>query len=545
VASEGVKFVKNSYGTPSTNIPLSEADMYGTSQKQPYVNNLDSFWLKIPASRAEALGSPASAADGIVIHALGKALDKVTSSGDVPMVLVYQNPSTGVQDWNEVQAFIGLAREGEKVTLYGESLHPVYNSGYDPSLSEGELRISKRVTNGTDADRAARYTFRLAMFAGGQMLPVQLVPGHNITGSSGLSAVSEDGVFTLSDGGEVNIKHLPVIFGTYSLVETTDPSRYETSFKRGSGSERSAPGINMYLYPGVTSNTVSVTNNILQSPPSSPSPSGPPLTIVNKPFVPTGGTGTPHDPFEGRLILPCCPCPESLKASDISASEPADITFSVDATFTRETWSSCDLYTDAEVTLYFTVGFTDGSVYYYKAWLSKEALPLPTLVREVILPGVAGVTSNPPPGRHYIESGTNFKFTLTPDNSLLLAEAQLLVTTNRKGVPAADDVEITANGDGSYTYLIRSIRQALDISIEIVMPEEVAGSESVAGEKVWADSHTLYIYATQNGAARIYSITGQLAATVQCAAGETAQARLPAGIYAVKTATAVHKVVVR
>ncbi|MDR0758029.1 MAG: thioester domain-containing protein, partial [Tannerella sp.] len=39
VASEGVKFVKNSYGTPSTNIPLSEADMYGTSQKQPYVNN--------------------------------------------------------------------------------------------------------------------------------------------------------------------------------------------------------------------------------------------------------------------------------------------------------------------------------------------------------------------------------------------------------------------------------------------------------------------------------------------------------------------------
>jgi hypothetical protein len=536
VASEGVGFV-HGISTPEIYNPLSEDDMYGTSQKRPYVANNGYFWLKIPVSRADVLGSPSAAADGLVIHALGKASD-VKYNDSTSMVLVYQNPTIGVQDWNEVQAFIGLAYNNPEASLYGEG-SLVVNSG-SPFFLDGDLRISKRVTNGSDADNAARYALRLTMFAGGKMIPVQLIPGHNITGSSGLSAVSEDGVFSLSGGGEVNITHLPA--GIYTLAETPNPSHYDASFKLGSSYERAATSINIYLLPGVTSDRVTVTNNILRRPPSSPVPPSPPLTIADRPFVPTGGTGTPSDPFEGQLLVPCCPCPESLNARDILAKEPADVTFSVDSTFTRWTWANFALYADEVRLLYFTVGFPDGAHYYYKAWLSRENLPVPTLVRRVTLPVIEGVKSVPPPNDYVIESGANFSFTLTPD--ALPEGTELSVTTNRTGVPRNEDVEITTNGDGSYTYLIRSIRQTLNISIEIV-PRSGAGSGIAAGEKVWTGSHTLYIYAVQDDVANVYSITGRLVATVPCTGGGTVQTSLPTGIYAVKTATAVYKVVVK
>jgi hypothetical protein len=537
VASEGVKFVQGNVSNPYPYSPLSEADMYGTSQKQPYVANGDYFWLKIPESRADVLGSPSAAADGLVLHALGKA--DVIYNDSTPLVLVYQNPTSGAQNWNEVQAFIGISQNATG-SLYGEGSY-VVNSA-NPLFLNGDIRIGKRVTNGTDADNDARYTFRLTMFSGGKMIPVQLIPNQNITGQHGLSAVSEDGVFTLSDGGEAQIKHLPM--GIYTFAETPDLSHYDASFRLGSNSDHPGTSTNIYLVPGITSNTVTVTNNILRTPPSNPVPPSPPLTIVNKPFVPTGGTGTPSDPFEGQLILPCCPCPESLRARrDILANEPADVSFFVDYTYTCETWADFDLYTDEVGVLYFTVNFVDGTHYYYKAWLSKENLIPPTIVRKVTLPGVEGLTSVPPPSAYVIESGTDFTFTLTPDEPLPEG-TELSVTTNRTNVPRNEDVEVTANSDGSYTYLIRSIRQALNISIELV-PPTITGSGSVAGEKVWTDNRTLYIYAAQDDVARVYSITGRLAATVPCTGGGTAQTNLPAGIYAVKTAKAVYKVVVK
>ena len=58
--------------------------------------------------------------------------------------------------------------------------------------------------------------------------------------------------------------------------------------------------------------------------------------------------------------------------------------------------------------------------------------------REVILPLVSEVTVNPGPGIHYVESRSNFVFTVTP--SLRYAGEELVVTTSRTKISDREGV---------------------------------------------------------------------------------------------------------
>ncbi|MDR1408204.1 MAG: thioester domain-containing protein [Tannerella sp.] len=528
VASGDVTFVSGTTTAPSVNSPLPKAHIYGTDQDQPYIANKDTVWLKIPESRATLMGSSDAVADGLVLHAFGKATDATYIN--TPAILVYEHPSTGVQDWNEVQAFIGIV-DGKKATLYGEAVSMLSSS----ANFHGSIRVSKRVENGTAADRAARYTFRLTTLIGGNSIPVKLIPNQNITGASGLTDVSIDGIFSLSDGGTVEVSHLPA--GIYTLAETPDPSAYATTVKVDAADAMPGTSINFMLSAQNPSRTLTFVNRI-KTP--APHPAAP-FTIEYVPFEPSGGTGTPDDPYEGLIRLPCCPCPDAIKAADIVSRLPATAVFSVDSTFTVYTHAYFDLYAGETRLLYFVLNFPDNTHYYYKVWIYKAATSVPTIVRQVKLPGLEGVNSEPKPNVYTIESGTDFSFTLTPDESFPEG-TKFNVTTNRLNVPANEDVLTMANGDGSYTFLIRGIRQQLEIHIEIA--PSLSDSELAAGENVWTDGHTLYIRATQNGTARVYNVTGQPAATIPYAAGTT-QISLPEGLYMVKTAGATYKVIAR
>jgi hypothetical protein len=163
----------------------------------------------------------------------------------------------------------------------------------------------------------------------------------------------------------------------------------------------------------------------------------------------------------------------------------------------------------------------------------------PGIRRRVILPSVPGFKTVPSAGIHYVALGSEFPFTLTPD-APLSANIAPDIRTGRSNLTASEDVTVTPNANGTYTVVVHEVLQDLTLAISISTT-----TETVASAKVWSRGATLYIYATSAGAAQVYNLTGQLVATLPLTSGETARVTLPAGIYAVKTATGVYKISIR
>jgi hypothetical protein len=161
----------------------------------------------------------------------------------------------------------------------------------------------------------------------------------------------------------------------------------------------------------------------------------------------------------------------------------------------------------------------------------------PRIDREIMLPGIQGLVTLPPPGFHYVISGGDFTFTLTG------AEVPPVVKTSRviEGVP--EELTGVPDGKGGYTYTIRQIRETVAIMIETVP----VGNESIDGSPpVWAGKGHIRLRARQPVSADIYTVTGLLFHRLRTA--EAAEVIIPAaaGVYLVRFADGrVHKVVVR
>jgi hypothetical protein len=193
-----------------------------------------------------------------------------------------------------------------------------------------------------------------------------------------------------------------------------------------------------------------------------------------------------------------------------------------------------ELYPGETVTVYVTVKIGN-MMYYYALTITRPADLRPIIRRSETLPTIAGATTNPPAGVHYVNSGSDFVFTLTLTGAGLRSSAPPVIRTGRDNMP--DDVVVTSNADGTYTVCIREIRSAITLSIDLS-----TGNTDVDGDRIWSSGHTLYIYATHDGEARIYGLTGQLVKALPYTAGETAQTTLPQGVYIVVADGRTHKV---
>jgi hypothetical protein len=179
-----------------------------------------------------------------------------------------------------------------------------------------------------------------------------------------------------------------------------------------------------------------------------------------------------------------------------------------------------------------------GVTYYYALTVTRPALPTPpAILRSVTLPSVDGASTSPPAGIHRVGSGSDFVFTLTPTGIGTRSSAPPVVRTNRADTP--DDVLVTPNADGTYTVRIYAVRSNITLSIDLA-----TGNAEVAGDRVWSFARTLYIYATHDGTARIYGVTGALVKAIPYAAGETVQSVLPQGMYIVVTNGRTYKIVI-
>jgi hypothetical protein len=146
----------------------------------------------------------------------------------------------------------------------------------------------------------------------------------------------------------------------------------------------------------------------------------------------------------------------------------------------------------------------------------------PVIQRKVTLSIPDGIISQPARGEYYVNSGTDFSFTLT-----LPTDALPLVSTNRLIDGATDELAYTRNADGSYTCVVRQVSQEVVISVT----SYPVGNEDIPLSKVWASGGKVYITAQSTGVAHIYNVAGVLVKTLAHVSGETASFALPGGLY--------------
>jgi hypothetical protein len=278
-----VEFVANNAGAP-----LPTDDKYGSDEDAPYVTNGSLFFLRVPDSQTQSLVMDSSmppvptSFQYLALHGYGKATD--VTYNDTPMVIAYQNPGVGVQNWDTVQAFIGFAHN-ISASLYGEGAILLKGSSDNCGLT-----VNKLVVDGTELDEIGSYVFQLLVYdaALDENVPVSLMEGTNITGATVPGTVNSDGIFSLTDGQTATITGLPV--GTYTVEEQQTPEGFSSAFSLNSFAEVPASSVQATLSPLNPSSTISATNTIKPKPEVPDIPKKPEVPevpdIPEKPEVP-------------------------------------------------------------------------------------------------------------------------------------------------------------------------------------------------------------------------------------------------------------------
>jgi hypothetical protein len=160
--------------------------------------------------------------------------------------------------------------------------------------------------------------------------------------------------------------------------------------------------------------------------------------------------------------------------------------------------------------------------------------------KQVVIPSIPHVTTDPGVGTYYASSGDEFTVTLTPDEGYRLSYAK--VNTGDDSFDAT--IKYTLNDDGTLTVVIPNISGNIRLDLTGVSP---VGIDEVGGTEVWASDGVLHVVcrdaASHVSTVQIYTTTGILYKTVIAPAGETT-VDLPAGVYVVRVGDLVVKVVI-
>jgi hypothetical protein len=147
--------------------------------------------------------------------------------------------------------------------------------------------------------------------------------------------------------------------------------------------------------------------------------------------------------------------------------------------------------------------------------------PDPVIPRKVTLALPDGILSQPAPGEHYVNSGTNFTFTLT-----LPPGVRPTVRTNRLIDGLTEELASTPDASGSYTFVVRQIRQETVITVT-----STVGNDDIPLSNVWSSGGKIYISSASTGTASIYNVAGVRVTTLAHVSGETVSIALPKGLY--------------
>jgi hypothetical protein len=261
--------------------------MYGSDEIAPYVTSGDDFYLKV-SDTSSALINPYQPSNVnfqyLALHGFGKA-DDVEYRG-TPAIMAWQDPSTGEQDWEHVQAFIGFVNNMQ-ASLYGEG-HLLIQGNND----NASITLEKKVLGEGAADTGS-FVFTLEVHdnALNSWVPVPLVPGVNISGASGLDNASPSGVFSLANGDSVSITGLPL--GEYRVSEQASVDGYTATYQLASSSVVEGFSAEVLLNPVTASRMVTFTNTVTPKTPEVP-------VVPDEPETPGG----PEGPDEPNTVVP-------------------------------------------------------------------------------------------------------------------------------------------------------------------------------------------------------------------------------------------------
>ena len=134
-----------------------------------------------------------------------------------------------------------------------------------------------------------------------------------------------------------------------------------------------------------------------------------------------------------------------------------------------------------------------------------------------------------------------FKVVLTGDN---VGMVPVLKTTRKAPEVLGQTWTCTKDADNTYIIVIKKIQEPFTVSFDF--EEGGVGNEDIAdGNSIWSANGQLYVTSAVAANAKVYSVAGALVKTVALAAGETASASLPTGLYIVTLNNNSYKVVVQ
>ena len=157
-------------------------------------------------------------------------------------------------------------------------------------------------------------------------------------------------------------------------------------------------------------------------------------------------------------------------------------------------------------------------------------------VRFVLAPGV---DADPAGEVNYVPMGRNFDFTLTPPSR----DLAFTVTTGRiiNGIP--EKLLGHLNVDGTYTYTVREVRQAVVVTVSTYLN---VGNETIASaHRVWTEGNRLFVDAAKPTTVSIYTVTGKRYDVRKVPAGQTSFVLGAPGVYVIEIAGAISKLRIR
>lgn len=161
----------------------------------------------------------------------------------------------------------------------------------------------------------------------------------------------------------------------------------------------------------------------------------------------------------------------------------------------------------------------------------------PVVNRQVSMPVVENVITNPTAGIYNIRSQSNFSFKV-----FYLTDKPLKITTGRIIEGKEEELTGVKNENGEYEYVLRRVTQNIVLSIG---PDFATSNLFVDKTSVWSYDNMLYIKVDRHDVANIYSIAGQLVKQIELSEGD-ATIPLERGTYIVTLKDgSVHKVIIK
>jgi hypothetical protein len=171
--------------------------------------------------------------------------------------------------------------------------------------------------------------------------------------------------------------------------------------------------------------------------------------------------------------------------------------------------------------------------FYIRGFFKDTVNNYPQIVREIQIPLMPNVITDPGAGAHHVNSGDDFIFTVTLTGiySGMFPE----VSTSRRLLSDREGVTIVPLGNDEYRVTIHVVREHFSIGVTATEADPGQGVEEIDVPRVWTSEGQVHIYATRSGEARIYTLTGALVKNLALVAGTTNSTSLNAGFYVVVT----------